>query len=76
MALCHRVREADESPRPAGLTVVNAFSVLSQHLLKIDSHVSVDRFKVLQGIHGLSLFYGKENTMGVGQKVLSHMTQS
>lgn len=46
--------------------------------LKIDSHVSVNHLKVLQGIHGLSLFYRKENMArgGGGQKVLGHVAQS
>lgn len=62
-------------PRPTEVMVVNAFSILSCCLLKIDSHVSVNHLKVLQGMHGLLLFYRKENMAG-GQKVLSHMAQS
>lgn len=44
--------------------MVNAFSVVSWCLLKIVFHVSVNHLKILQGIHGLSFFYRKENMAG------------
>lgn len=65
-------------PCPAKVIVVNAFSILSWCLLKIDSHVSVNHLKVLQVIHGLSLFYRKKTWRRLEgrQKVLSHVAQS